>query len=116
MKKIYLCGKVTGLDAELCRYNFEQLETLVNMSKMEPVNPMKLDHNHDKTWESYMKVCIKALVDCDAVLCMANVKFSKGAKVERRLAYRLGIPVLYLGEWPGYVFGTHKLPPQHLNV
>ena len=66
--KIYICGQITGVEnyAEA----FEQAEKTLITEGYEVVNPCKLPHNHDLSWESYMKEDIKAMLDCDAILLL----------------------------------------------
>lgn len=89
--KVYISGKVTGLDEafEL----FEKAEKPILALGLNPINPMKLNHDHDKLWESYMKVCIKELCDCDIVCTLSNYTESRGAKIEVGLAKQLNIPI-----------------------
>lgn len=92
MSKIYISGKITGIDnyAEL----FESAEKLLIEKGFEVINPVKLNHLHDKTWNSYMKEDIKALMDCDAIYMLKNWHQSKGAIIEKKLAFELGIQII----------------------
>jgi hypothetical protein len=92
MKKIYISGKITGIEAQAAQL-FEQAETDIRNAGFEPVNPMKLNHNHDKSWESYMKADLKALLDCDGIFMLNNWTDSKGALIELDLALKLKIPI-----------------------
>jgi hypothetical protein len=56
---------------------------------------MKLEHNHDKSWEAYMRVCIVALMSCNAIFMLSNYYQSKGAMIELALAKELGIKVFW---------------------
>ena len=94
MKKIYISGKITGMEEEAALL-FEQAEQELRAMGFEPVNPMKLNHDHDKSWESYMKVCIKALCECDIIYMLKNFNDSPGAWWEREIARRLNIKVIY---------------------
>jgi hypothetical protein len=42
-----------------------------------------------------MKLCIKALMDCDAIVVLDDYKTSEGAKIELDLAKKLGIIIFY---------------------
>lgn len=91
--KIYISGAITGvLNAfEL----FEEAENELKEYYLEVVNPMKLPHNHNKTWASYMREDIKALCDCDSIYMLENWSVSIGAGIERNLAIQLGIKQIY---------------------
>lgn len=89
--KIYIAGKITGLPLEEAQANFQVIEDMLNQWNMEVVNPMKLPHNHDKEWSSYMKECISALLECDGIWRLDNCKDSKGAKLELKIAKSIGL-------------------------
>lgn len=90
--KVYISGQITGLDnfAEL----FEQAQIELELQGHEVINPVKIEHNHDKTWRSYMKNDIKALCDCDAIYMLPNWCKSSGARLENHIALRLGLQVI----------------------
>ena len=56
---------------------------------------MKLNHEHDKSWESYMREDLKALLDCTHIYMMKNWDTSRGAIIERNLAKDLNIEAIY---------------------
>lgn len=95
--KIYLSGKISGLPICEAIKNFESAENqLKGLATI--VNPMRLKHDHDKSWGSYMKEDIKALMDCDAIAMLPNYEESKGALIELNLAKSLGFEIIYLLE------------------
>lgn len=94
LKKVYVSGKITGME-ELAALIFDNAETILSNIGLEVVNPMKLDHDHDKRWESYMRVCIKALCDCDCIYILPNYNESRGALMEIAIAKDLDIKLVY---------------------
>ena len=90
IKTVYIAGKVTGMESQ-AHYIFNSAETKIKRTGMIPINPMKLPHNHDKTWQSYMRECIRALMECDYIYMLPNWKKSKGARIERLIAWLIGI-------------------------
>jgi len=92
-KNIYIAGKITGLDNY--KQLFEAAELHLKQLKLNPINPTKLSHKHDKTWQSYMRECIKALMNCKYVYALSNWQDSKGAIIEVNTAISLGIKVIY---------------------
>jgi len=64
--KIYISGKISGIEEEAFKI-FEACEKELMEQGFEVVNPMKLTHHHDKSWESYMKECIEALLSCGSI-------------------------------------------------
>ena len=92
--KIYISGKITGIEEEALQ-RFEFAETNLKLAGFDVVNPMKLEHNHDKSWEAYMRVCIIALMSCNAIFMLLNYYQSKGAMIELALAKELGMKVYW---------------------
>jgi hypothetical protein len=90
--KVYICGKITGLPLGEAFERFQQAENLFPANEFIVVNPMKLPHNHDKSWESYMKECIHHLLECTHIYCIPDeLEESKGAAIEMYLAEKLKI-------------------------
>lgn len=58
-------------------------------------NPIKFPHDHDRTWEAYMKECLIFMVQSDAVYALPDWAESKGATIEVELAQKLGMPVYF---------------------
>lgn len=93
MEKIYISGKITGLEEHEAFQMFDEVDTELTIKGFEVVNPMTIEHNHDKSWLNYMKTDIKALMECDAIYMLPNWTTSRGAKIERQLAIDLGMKV-----------------------
>jgi len=93
--KIYISGQITGLEIAEAEKLFNQAETHLCLKGHDVVNPMTLPHNHDKTWQSYMKEDIIALCGCDAIFMLDNWRQSKGATYERSIALTIGLRVCY---------------------
>lgn len=92
--KIYISGKITGIEEEAPRLfekGVEQIEHIGHIG----INPMKLTHEHNKTWEAYMKEDIKALCECDGIYMLRNWTDSEGAIWEHFIAKKLKMIVLY---------------------
>lgn len=94
-KKIYLSGKITGLPYEEALKKFNLAENIAKTISLEVVNPMTIEHNHDLSWESYMKQDLKAMLDCDSIYMLSNWEDSKGATIERDLAIKLNLSVYH---------------------
>lgn len=95
MKRIYISGKITGIEEEASEL-FNKAEKVLIWEGKNPINPMKLNHQkHDGSWHSYMKTDIKALCDCDEIFMLTNWTDSKGAIIEHTIAMFLGLKVTY---------------------
>ena len=92
--KTYISGKITGIERDAPMI-FEGAEIYLNQIGHEPVNPLNLNHQHDKSWHSYMREDIKALCDCDCIYMLSNWTDSKGAIIEHTIAMYLGLKVIY---------------------
>lgn len=93
MAKIYISGKITGLDN--FRSVFLSAENSLSKQGFTVINPCDLPEDHDKTWKSYMKEDLKALKECEYVFMLNNWTDSKGAKVEHWFAKRYGKTIIY---------------------
>lgn len=92
--KIYICGRISGLPLEEAYQKFDETEKKLKYEfpYAQIVNPMKLPHNHDKSWESYMRECLRHLLDCTNIYCIPEgLELSKGATLERHIAKKLNI-------------------------
>lgn len=93
-KKVYISGKITGMEEEAAML-FEKAEQHLLSLGYEPVNPMKLNHDHGLTWSDYMRVDIIALCCCGKVYMLKNWLSSKGAKLEHEIACELDHEIIY---------------------
>ena len=94
-RKIYISGKITGLPYEEAFRIFEDAEHKLQQQGFSVINPMKIKHEHDLSWESYMKEDLKAMLDCDAIYLLPNYKDSKGAMIEYDLALILNLNIIF---------------------
>ena len=95
VKKVYLAGKVTGLDAAEASQRFGMHEMKLKRQGHHVVVPLNLVP-HTCTWAEAMKICIPAMLECDKVFFMPCWKDSKGATMEHDIATRLNMDIEYL--------------------
>ena len=93
-KKIYIAGKITGMEEEAFEL-FEVAEKHLISLGYKVVNPMKLPHNHDKKWQSYMDECLVELRKCDEIYMLSNWMHSDGATDEYVEAVTLEMNVIF---------------------
>jgi hypothetical protein len=98
MKKIYIAGKVTGLPFEEVKKKFAEAQESLEAIGHEAVNPITLVNDANCEWEVAMKICLKAMLDCDAIMLLDDWEDSTGAKIEMKLADSVGIDISYAGE------------------
>lgn len=95
-EKAYISGKISGIPEEEYTALFAKGAQLAGIMGYEAVNPVELNHDHDKTWESFMRVDLKALLDCNHILMLPNWTASKGAVIEHDLAKSIGLKIVYI--------------------
>ena len=93
-KTIYIAGPITGHDLKERFEAFEIVENKCNELGFNVVNPMKLKHDHDKSWGSYMRECIEVLIKCDAIYLMKDWEISNGARLEFTIASKLKMQII----------------------
>ena len=90
---IYISGKITGAPNQNKHKFSNATEYLMKFANV-VLNPHTLPANHDRSWVSYMKVCIMALCRADKVVVLDDWKQSRGAIREVIIAKWLNIPVV----------------------
>jgi len=93
MKKIYIAGKVSGEPIASCTKKFRLAQKEIESMGFDGINPFEVVMDFKATWNVAMKKCVKALIDCDAMVILPCWQDSKGAKIERQLAEDLDIPI-----------------------
>lgn len=92
--KVYISGRITGNPHYM--QDFERAEQFLSCALVEVVNPCKVSpFDENKTWRDYMRDDLKALVDCSGVYMLRGWWRSKGARLERHVAKKLGLEVVY---------------------
>lgn len=89
--KIYIAGKVSGEKIHEVTMKFGKAQKQLEALGYEAINPLEVVNDWKADWKDAMKLCIKALVDCDAVLFLPDHKESKGAMLEFDIARKLEI-------------------------
>lgn len=93
--KVYISGAIKNDPHYLEK--FARVEKHLTKQNLIVINPCTLKHDHDKSYKSYMKEDIKALLDCDAIFMIWGWKESVGAKFEHDTAKMCGIETMYGG-------------------
>lgn len=93
-QKIYISGKITGLDYQETFNNFERIENMLIERGYDVVNPMKLCPKNDSwEWADYMEKDLGALLRCNAIYLMKNWSDSLGARCEFLVAREIGLKI-----------------------
>lgn len=94
--KIYIAGKITGLEILAARAMFDKAQKLIELSGHDAINPMeKVSEQLNLTWAEYMKEDIPLLLSCEGIFLLENWGESKGARLEQHIAEELGMKVMY---------------------
>jgi len=96
MKKIYICGKVSG--DPFYREKFLEEEIRLAALGYKPINPTAII-SHKTEWAVAMRIAIRAMLLCDGISLLPDWKKSRGAKIEVRLARVLEIEVRENKKW-----------------
>jgi hypothetical protein len=92
---IYISGKISGLEYGYAYLTFCDAEEKCIEQGFEVINPMRLNHDHDGSWENYMKADLKAMLDCTHIYMLKNWHTSRGANIEYNLARELNLIVIF---------------------
>ena len=90
----YVAGKITGLPRTDVREKFNMLTNQLTGMGYQVVNPLAVtDNSH--TWDESVRNDIKIMLECDEVHLLPDWQESRGAQLERDIALRLGIQIVY---------------------
>jgi hypothetical protein len=95
--RIYIAGKISGLDYNECVAKFSRAETALRVSDWgEVANPMKCKiFGRNDDWEWCMGMCILMLLRCEAIYMLRDWRESRGARIEYGVAKEIGMEILY---------------------
>jgi hypothetical protein len=94
--KLYISGRITG-DADYER-KFRGADNQLIVSGYDPINPC--DYVTPGTdWTNAMRIVLAQMMGSDGVALLPGWRRSRGARIERRIALWLKIPVRPLGAW-----------------
>jgi hypothetical protein len=98
-QKLYICGRVTG-DSNYQRKFRDAEAELRAAGYTDIVNPVRIVPD-GTAWKAAMRLCLKAMLDCDGIALLPDWESSRGACIECDLADDLLIPNKPLEEWIG---------------
>lgn len=93
-KTIYIGGKVTGLSRIEASHKFGAVQRPLIQEGHRTIVPLDIVPK-DASWEVAMRICIAALMTADELHLLPNWNESRGAMIERDIAMKLNIPIVY---------------------
>lgn len=90
----YIAGKITGLPKTHVKDKFNIIATQLSGMGYDVVKPDAVNDD-SKTWDDAVRNDIKKMLECDEVHLLPDWQDSRGAQLERDIALRLGIQVVY---------------------
>jgi hypothetical protein len=93
---IYISGKITGDNNY--REKFMEAENKQYDAGYFPLNPAS-NVRPNMEWHKAMRKALQLMLEGDGVALLPDWKKSRGAKIEARLARKLGIPVKPIKAW-----------------
>ena len=95
---VYISGPTSGLPD----YNYPAFNALAERLRgmgWTVVNPVEVcEAVQSDDWCDFMRPNIKALMDCEGIVMLPGYHNSKGAMLEKYIAEKLGMTVLYAAE------------------
>ena len=93
-KTIYIAGKMYGLPEAEVREKFKKATSQLKEEGYKVVSPVS-EFEGNKSWEDTMRHSIKTMLECDEIHLLPCWQESRGAQLERDIALRLGMNVVY---------------------
>lgn len=93
--KVYISGKISGLPIEEVKRKFHNAASLLESLELQPVNPLENGLDDGSTWAQHMGKDIELLLGCDGIIMLDNWKQSRGAEIERLVAKKMDMYILY---------------------
>jgi hypothetical protein len=91
-RTVYVSGPMTGIP-DFNRAAFNAQAARLRALGFEVENPA--ESPHCDSWQAYMRLDIARLMLCDWILMLPGWEWSRGAKIEHRLAEDIGLLVVY---------------------
>lgn len=101
MIRVYLSGKITGLEETVYKSIFQKAEDFYKACGFEVVNPVTIGEqvlklNASAEYEDFMVRDLEALSTCTHIAMLEGWETSAGARREKAEAERLGLEIMYL--------------------
>jgi len=92
---VYISGSISKRGEEEAKPHFKKVQTCIERGDGDRFAYNPTEFKKRDCWEDYMRDGIAALVDSDAILMLDGWQESRGACLERTIAFELNIPIYY---------------------
>ena len=104
--RIYLSGKITGREKEDYTRQFARADSFYKTGGFEVINPVTIGEevlkiNPKAEWQDFMIRDLEALRTCTHIALLEGWEESKGAKMEKAEAEKMGLEIMYLKFYGG---------------
>ena len=89
----YISGSISKRGVEEASKHFKKVQEFLESRGKYCYNPIEFPERD--TWEDYMRDGLASLVDSDAIVMLDGWQESRGASLERIVAFELNIPIIY---------------------
>ena len=95
--RIYISGKITGLDKRNYMQHFSNAEIRLTEKGHSVINPAAVNSMlpEDTDYDEYMKMSMLMLSFCDTIYMLNNYKESLGAMKEYQYAWEHGYTIMF---------------------
>ena len=93
--KIYISGKITGLQFREVKDKFQVAQNFLEDLGLAVVNPVNNGLTLNDTWEQHMIKDIAELFSCEAIYMLDNWTESLGSSIEYDIAKRMGKKIFF---------------------
>lgn len=98
--RVYIAGKITGEDLEICKEKFKSYSKLAKhkFPNAKIINPFEINKDiiPNGTYSEYFSNDMKEFVFCDVICFIPDWKESSGALVEYQIAEKMGLQIVFL--------------------
>lgn len=95
--RLFISGGISGIPDY--RSIFMTAEHQLRLAGYDVFNPAENLPKGEATWQTYMRMSLRQLLNCDGVAYLDGWMYSKGAQVEISLAADLEIPTESVWYW-----------------
>ena len=97
--KIYIAGPMSGLP-DFNYPAFFKAADLLTAAGYEPINPARAESREGcASWLDFMRLSLIDIAACDGIATLDGHENSRGARIETRLAWDLGLPCHPVSDW-----------------